>query len=69
MTEAKKDKPPPATFSAPPESGLEEVLKKRPFDKDLKTDVGSDESMDASDPPSIVRADSDEPATSSGFRE
>jgi hypothetical protein len=69
VTEAKKDTPPPLVFSAPPEAGLEEALKRNPHDPDLKTDVGSDESMDASDPPSAAQPDSGEPAPSSGFTE
>jgi hypothetical protein len=32
-----------------------------------KADVGSDESMDASDPPSVQQPGKDEPAPSSGF--
>ena len=69
MNQAKKDKPPPAVFSGPPEKDLEEKLQQNPHDKSLKADVGSDESMDASDPPSASQADTDEPVPSSGFRE
>jgi hypothetical protein len=59
---------PPAVFSAPPERELERKLKERPHDKQLKVDVGSDESMDASDPPSAAQpGDSREPAPSSAF--
>jgi hypothetical protein len=68
VNEVKKDKPPPAVHSAPPERGLERELKRHPNDPNLKADVGSDESMDASDPPSAAQpGSSDEPAPSSGF--
>jgi hypothetical protein len=61
---------PPAVHSAPPERDLERKLKRNPDDPDLKADVGSDESMDASDPSSAVHpAGNDEPAPSSGFPE
>jgi hypothetical protein len=63
-----KDKPPPAVHSAPPERDLERELKKNPDDPNLKADVGSDESMDASDPSSSTQpGSSGEPAPSSGF--
>jgi hypothetical protein len=66
----KKDRPPPQVHSAPPERDLERELKRNPEDPNLKADVGSDESMDASDPPSSTQpGDSDEPAPSSGFPE
>jgi len=68
VNDAKKDKAPPAVFSAPPERGLERELKLNPKDPNLKADVGSDESMDASDPPAAAQpGGSDEPAPSSGF--
>ena len=64
-----KDCPPPV-LSAPPERELERKLKRHPNDLDAKADVGSDESMDASDPPSAAQpGSSDEPAPSSGFPE
>ena len=63
----KKDLPPPAVFSEDPEAELEEKLREHPGDKDAKVDVGSDESMDASDPPSVVQPEHDEPVPSSGF--
>ena len=66
----KKDRrPPPATHQRNPDSGLEEKLRENPSDQDAKVDVGSDESMDASDPPSVVQPESDEPVPSSGFDE
>jgi len=69
VNDVKKDKPPPAVFSAPPERDLEQKLKRNPDDADLKADVGSDESMDASDPPSAAQPNGGEPAPSSGFPE
>ena len=58
----------PAVFSADPEEELEERLRQNPDDPGLKADVGSDESMDASDPPSVTRSgQKDEPVPSSGF--
>lgn len=64
----KKDVPPPV-FSADPEKELEQKLRNHPDDKDIKVDVGSDESMDASDPSSATQpgCDDNEPAPSSGF--
>ena len=61
---------PPPVISAPPERELERKLKLNPNDQDAKADVGSDESMDASDPPASTQPGSgDEPAPSSGFPE
>ena len=65
----KKRQPPPAVHSAAPEPELEEKLRKNPHDCDTKVDVGSDESMDASDPPSVVQPEHSEPVPSSGFEE
>jgi hypothetical protein len=61
--------PPPAVISAPPGRDLERKLKENPDDPNAKVDVGSDESMDASDPPSAAQPGSQDPAPSSGFRE
>ena len=64
------DSAPPPVISAPPERELERKLKLKPDDPDVKADVGSDESMDASDPPAAAQPGcSDEPAPSSGFPE
>ena len=61
---------PPPVISAPPGRELERKLKLNPDDEDAKADVGSDESMDASDPPAAAQpGNSDEPAPSSGFPE
>ena len=71
MTERrdKKDRPPPAVFSDDPEAELEEKLREHPSDPNTKVDVGSDESMDASDPPSVVQPEHNEPVPSSSFEE
>jgi hypothetical protein len=70
VNDPKKDKPPPAVHSAAPERDLEQELKRNPDDPNLKADVGSDESMDASDPPAAAQpGSSDDPAPSSGFPE
>jgi hypothetical protein len=68
------DKPtepvPPAVISGEPERELEHKLKHNPDDDDAKVDVGSDESMDASDPSSAAQpGQKDEPVPSSGFPE
>jgi hypothetical protein len=53
-----------------PEAELERKLKRNPDDLDAKVDVGSDESMDASDPPASSQpGQKDEPVPSSGFPE
>lgn len=58
--------PPPA--SRDPDAELEKKLKRHPEDLDAKADVGSDESMDASDPPAAAQpGQSDDPVPSSGF--
>lgn len=59
---------PPPVISADPERELEQKLRRNPSDDDAKVDVGSDESMDASDPPSSSQPGcGDEPVPSSGF--
>ncbi|MGN6155057.1 MAG: hypothetical protein ACTHN4_04910 [Sphingomicrobium sp.] len=68
-TQDKKRRPPPVIEQKNPEPELEEKLRKHPNDKDAKVDVGSDESMDASDPSSVVQPESNEPVPSSGFEE
>jgi hypothetical protein len=61
---------PPLVISAPPLRDLERKLKRNPGDPDAKADVGSDQSMDASDPPAAVQpGSSDDPAPSSSFPE
>jgi hypothetical protein len=63
-----KDVPPP-TLSGDPDRELELKVKKHPDDADAKVDLGSDESMDASDPSSATQPGSPEPVPSSGFPE
>jgi hypothetical protein len=60
---------PPAVFSEDPDSELEEKLREHPDDANAKVDVGSDESMDASDPPAAVQPAGGEPVPSSGYPE
>ncbi|MCW3798567.1 hypothetical protein OMW55_12190 [Sphingomonas sp. BN140010] len=61
---------PPPVISADPEKELERRLRKNPDDLDAKADVGSDESMDASDPPAAAQpGQNDDPVPSSGFPE
>lgn len=60
---------PPAAQQGEPERELELKLKKHPEDLDAKADVGSDESMDASDPSAATQPGGDGPAPSSGFPE
>jgi len=75
MTEERRDGQektsdiPPAVLPKAPERELELKLKKHPEDLDAKADVGSDESMDASDPSSATQPGGNEPAPSSGFPE
>ncbi|MEO5972931.1 MAG: hypothetical protein ABIP91_06170 [Sphingomicrobium sp.] len=61
---------PPRIHPRPPEKELERKLKDNPHDLDAKADVGSDESMDASDPSAASQpGQSDKPVPSSGFPE
>ena len=63
-------KVPAPVISAEPERELEQKLKHDPSDQDAKVDVGSDESMDASDPSAAAQPGcADEPVPSSGFPE
>lgn len=68
MTEKKRNKSdvPPVVEQCNPEPELEEKLRENPQDRDTKVDVGSDESMDASDPSSVVQPGHEEPVPSSG---
>ena len=62
--------PPAPAQSGPPDKDLEKKLRKDPENLDAKVDVGSDESMDASDPSAAVQpGQNDKPAPSSGFPE
>lgn len=68
--DVKRDRQPPAVNSGAPDPELEKKLKHNPDDLDAKVDVGSDESMDASDPPAAAQpGQSDDPVPSSGFPE
>ena len=72
MNDPKKtaDKAPAPALSGETARELERKLKRNPKDAGLRADVGSDESMDASDPSSATQPGrSDEPAPSSGFPE
>ena len=70
MNDDKPKSTPPPTLSRAPEKELERKLKRNPEDQDAKADVGSDESMDASDPSSATQpGEKDEPVPSSGFPE
>ena len=71
MNDKRKDEGvPPAVISGDPRPGLERKLKRNPDDLDAKADVGSDESMDASDPPAATQpGQKDEPVPSSGYPE
>jgi len=68
-TPADQAAPAPATHQKAPDRELELKLKKNPEDLDSKTDVGSDESMDASDPIAATQPGGNEPAPSSSFPE
>jgi hypothetical protein len=69
VNEGKKHAPvPPAVASGAPDRELEQKLKRNPDDLDAKADVGSDQSMDASDPPAAAQpGQNDDPVPSSGF--
>ena len=68
MTDNDNQHVPPPVTPAPPEQELEKELRERPHDLDKKADVGSDESMDASDPPAAAQpGQNDDPVPSSGF--
>jgi len=69
LHERKTEKTPEPTLSAAPDPELELKVKKHPDDADAKVDLGSDESMDASDPISTTQPGTDKPAPSSGFPE
>ncbi|NNM78250.1 hypothetical protein HJG53_15260 [Sphingomonas sp. ID1715] len=51
------------------DKSIQRRLERDPFDADAKVDAGSDESMDASDPPAAAAPGSQEPAPSSGYDE
>jgi hypothetical protein len=63
------DNAPSRSSQGDPERELELKLRKNPEDLDAKADVGSDESMDASDPSAATQPGGGEPAPSSSFPE
>jgi hypothetical protein len=64
------DKAPTPSLSGETAHELERKLKRNPDDQDAKVDVGSDESMDASDPTAASQpGQTDVPVPSSGFPE
>jgi len=66
----KSEKTPAPSLSGETARELERKLKRNPDDQDAKVDVGSDESMDASDPTAASQpGQKDEPVPSSGFPE
>jgi hypothetical protein len=70
VNDDKKQEPTPPTISGEPKREFERKLKRNPDDLDAKVDVGSDESMDASDPSAATQpGQKDEPVPSSGFPE
>ena len=70
MQDKHEKEAPEPVLSGEPEEQLEKELRKHPGDNDKKVDVGSDESMDASDPSSAAQpGQADEPVPSSGFPE
>ena len=70
MNRDRKQDAPAPTLPRDPEKELEHKLTSDPDDLDAKVDVGSDESMDASDPPAAAQpGQGDEPVPSSGFPE
>ena len=67
-TDHKKPDDKAPTMSGEPDRAIELKVKKHPDDEDAKVDLGSDESMDASDPSSATQpGSSKDPAPSSGF--
>lgn len=70
MNHPEDEPPPPPVISGAPEADLEKKLKRHPHDLDAKVDVGSDESMDASDPSAASQpGQNDKAVPSSGFPE
>jgi hypothetical protein len=63
------DNAPSRSSQGDPERELELKLRTNPEDLDAKADVGSDESMDASDPSAVTQPGGGKPAPSSSFPE
>ena len=68
-TRSDSDALPPVVHPRDPERELELKLRKNPGDKNAQIDVGSDQSMDASDPPSATQPGGNDPVPSSSFPE
>jgi hypothetical protein len=62
-----RQKDPAATMSGAPDRELELALKRSPGDKQAQVDVGSDGSMDASDPPAACQPGGNNPAPCNDF--
>ena len=70
VNDNRKENCPPPVLSDAPDREMERRLRKHPDDLDARADVGSDESMDASDPSSATQpGQNDEPVPSSTFPE
>ncbi len=70
MSDSPSPAAPPAVMPDDATRELEQKLRRDPGNEDAKADVGSDESMDASDPPAASQPGcSDEPMPSSTFPE
>lgn len=63
------NRPRPPEQDAGQDSKITGDLKKNPEDVEAQLDESLDESMDASDPPSITQPGRDGPAESSGYKE
>jgi hypothetical protein len=66
LTEIERKNPAP-TLSGAPDGELERALKRSPSDQQAQVDVGSDESMDASDPPAACQPGGNDPVPSNDF--
>lgn len=69
MTGEEDEDRPNVQHDAGRDPSITERLRRKPDDSDAKLDRGSDESMDASDPPAVTAPGHDEPAESSGYDE
>jgi hypothetical protein len=67
VNDQSETKAPPPVLSGSPDRELEKRLRDNPEDCDAKADVGSDESMDASDPVAATAPGGNDPVPSSGF--
>jgi hypothetical protein len=67
LDEAPRRNDPSATMSGAPDRELELTLKQDPSNKQSQVDVGSDDSMDASDPLAACQPGGNEPAPCNDF--